>query len=301
MLTNETYSGAFASSDEDSDDSSSESPKASRFGGRQHFLSDGFEVSSKTNQLFCSLSETKFYPSQNAFSPSSGSDDDGWGDFTSGADPFGDSFESSQHKPGRMSIHTNRPMTAADFANQAFEEQFAGEASTSVTNEDGNILIPDNMIGEDSFESNAQFIASNWSVPGGDVDKGEDLPASKPARGSISSSSSSSSSVSSPSSSPERNKSLHPAARIGRRRSSRSSAISPPEASLVKATDDSEPYGHGVSPETTVREDGMLERNVNGHTVWAPQDDISLAATHHRRNSMEQEKRPSILGKEGAT
>jgi len=241
--------------------------------------------------------------------------DDGFGDFVA-ADPFGDSFEAPYQKPLRMSIHANRPMTAADFANQAFREQFAGESSSRSQavdqsdddddNDDdddeddndeeayegarGKIVVP----GDDSFESAAQFLAANWSVPGGHVQTGEVLP---PARSinsqgrswddtaSLSSASSHSSlSSSSPGSSPETIKSLHPAAKLGRR-SSRSQALSPPDPTLVRATDPTEPYGHGVSADTTVREDGKLERNINGRTVTAPQDDISLAANHARKAS----------------
>lgn len=245
---------------------------------------------------------------QNAFSPSSdpGEMDDGFGDFVA-ADPFGDSFEAPYQKPLRMSIHTNRPMTAADFANQAFREQFAGESSiTSPAADDSDndeddedelingapkrIIVP----GDDSFESAAQFLAANWSVPGGHVQTGEVLPPTRSSKSRVgswddtksNSSTSSHGSMSSPSpgSSPETIKSLHPAAQLGRR-TSRSQALSPPDPSLVRATDAAEPYGHGVSADTTVREDGRLERSINGRTVTAPQDDISLAANHARKAS----------------
>jgi hypothetical protein len=182
-----------------------------------------------------------------------------------------------------MSIHANRPMTAADFANQAFEEQFAGEANNE------GITMPDNMIGDDSFESAADFLAANWSVPGGEFDTGEDMPPTRFSHNddfgdSRSFSDTSSVSTISPGSSPEVNRTLHPAARIGRR-PSRSSAISPPDPTLVRATDDDEPLGHGVSADTTVEQGGMLKREIGGRTVTVPQDDIALAATHARKHS----------------
>lgn len=229
--------------------------------------------------------------------------DDGFGDFVA-ADPFGDSFEAPYQKP-RMSIHANRPMTAADFANQAFREQFAGESATrsgaddSSDDEDdeddddeasehahGIIVEPDHG----GFESAAQFLAANWSVPGGHLESGRVRQSTRSANARARSwddaNSSSNGSVSSPSpgSSPEAIKSLHPAAQIGRRLSG-SQALSPPSPTLVRATDPSEPYGHGVSPDTTVREDGKLERNIDGRTVTAPQDDLTLAANHARKNS----------------
>lgn len=227
--------------------------------------------------------------------------DDGFGDFVA-ADPFGDSFEAPYQKP-RMSIHANRPMTAADFANQAFREQFAGESATRSGADDssdddddeddddeasehahGIIVEPDHG----GFESAAQFLAANWSVPGGHLESGRVRQSTRSvnarARSWDDANSSSNGSVSSPSpgSSPETIKSLHPAAQIGRRGSQ---ALSPPSPTLVRATDPSEPYGHGVSPDTTVREDGKLERNIDGRTVTAPQDDLTLAANHARKNS----------------
>jgi hypothetical protein len=99
---------------------------------------------------------------QSAFSPSSEADDldDGFGEFHA-ADPFGDSFEAPYHRSMQMSIHANRPMTAADFANQAFREQFAGESSqpdsdTSDEEDSGHDgTVVTNAMGDDSFESAA--------------------------------------------------------------------------------------------------------------------------------------------------
>jgi hypothetical protein len=135
--------------------------------------------------------------------------------------------------------------------------------------------------------SNRQLLAANWSVPGGEVEAGEMLPPARAfdVRSSWSSTAADhSGSDSSSSSSPETIKGMHPAASIGHR-SSRSLGISPPDATLVRATDASEPYGHGVSPDTKIRGDGKLVRNINGYEITAPQDDISLAANHARKNS----------------
>lgn len=262
-------------------------------------LSDGFDVSFlvlESQSLVLTL-----HHMQDAFSPSSEpEEDDAWGDFASASggrntgdadddddDPFGDSFAESQPRHTSMSIHANRPMTAADFANQAFEDQYSRESSESRS---GQITVPSNAMGDDSFESAAEFLAANWSVPGGQF--GEDLPPThteefNPDPILDTSSPSSYASTISPSSSPERSIGLHPAAKIGRRRSSsKSLAISPPEPSLVRATDPGSPLGHGVSPDTTVRDDGKLERRMsNGQKVTAPQDDIAVAASHARKNS----------------
>ena len=222
--------------------------------------------------------------------------DDGFGDFHT-ADPFGDSFETPYQTPMRMSIHANRPMTAADFANQAFREQFAGESSQlySDTDDDDDdqhqeVVVTAGSMGDDSFESAAQFLAANWSVPGGDFEVGEEMPPARPVdvrrtSGRLSrSSSTDSNSNSSSNSSPETVKGMHPAARLGRN-ASQSLAISPPDPTLVRATDAQEPFGHGVSVDTKVRDDGKLVRNINGREVTAPQDDISLAANHARKAS----------------
>jgi hypothetical protein len=236
-------------------------------------------------------------------------DDDAWGDFTSSSapttgadaeDPFGDSFAAppaSASSSSRSSFNHRTPFTSADFAERAFRQQCANENTTNDNHnwtggeeQSSPIEVPEGAMGDDSFESAAQFLAANWSIPGGDV--GESLP---PTWGSISQAietpagrrrssmgSASSGSTASPSSSPDRPKGMHPAAMIGRR-NSRHRMISPPDPSLINATSDGERLGPGVSPDTHVRDDGMLEREVNGHKVIAAQDDISLAATHHAR------------------
>lgn len=283
----ETHSGSLAFSDDDSDDSSSESPgHAARIGGNPRRLSEGFD---------------------DAFSPPTHmndmDDDDAWGDFTSanapakGAeaeDPFGDSFAAPAApapSSSRNMFSHQTPFTSADFAERALW-QYANDCDTWTGSEeqDSPIEVPDGVMGDDSFESAAHFLAANWSIPGGDI--GESLP---PTMGSISQAietpagrrrssvgSASSGSTVSPSSSPDRPKGMHPAAMIGRR-NSRHRMISPPDPSLLNATTDEERLGPGVSSDTHVRNDGMLEREVNGHKVVAAQDDISLAATHHAR------------------
>lgn len=228
-------------------------------------------------------------------------DDDAWGDFTSASspakgaeaeDPFGDSFAAPAApapSSSRNLFNHRTPFTSADFAEQAFRQQYASEETWTGSAEQSSPIEAPEM-GDDSFESAAQFLAANWSIPGGDV--GENLP---PTMGSISQAietpagrrrssagSASSGSTVSPSSSPDRPKGMHPAAMIGRR-NSRHRIISPPDPALINATSDDERLGPGVSPDVHVREDGLLEREVNGHKVVAAQDDISLAATHHAR------------------
>lgn len=292
----ETHSGSLAFSDDDSDDSSSESPRvAAKSGGNPRRLSEGFD---------------------DAFSPETRlndmDDDDAWGEFTSASgpsssgeaeDPFGDSFAAPPASSTSRNFFSSSktPFTSADFAEQALRKQLSDERNNNNNNNNntwtGNdeqsspIEVPDGVMGDDSFESAAQFLAANWSIPGGDV--GENLP---PTMGSISVAietpasrrrssvgSASSGSTVSPSSSPD-NRGMHPAAKIGRR-NSRHQYISPPDASLINATSEDARLGPGVSPDTHVRPDGLLEREVNGKKVTAAQDDISLAATHHIRKA----------------
>lgn len=287
----ETHSSSLAFSDDDSDDSSSDGPGHAVRNPNPRRLSEGFD---------------------DAFSPPTQlndmDEDDAWGDFTSadaGAkdgdveDPFGDSFAAPAIPAAASSSRTvfnhRTPFTSADFAEQAFRQQYASESTTWTGNEEETspIEVPEGVMGDDSFESAAQFLAANWSIPGGDV--GESLPLTMgsvsqiirtpAARRRSSVGSTSSGSTISPGSSPENTKGLHPAAKIGRRNSRHAKMMSPPDPSLINATTEEERLGPGVSPDTHVRADGLLEREVNGQTVVAAQDDISLAATHARRLS----------------
>ncbi|KAJ9111728.1 hypothetical protein QFC19_001089 [Naganishia cerealis] len=287
----ETHSGSLAFSDDDSDDSSSESPRtAAKSGGNPRRLSEGFD---------------------DAFSPETRlndmDDDDAWGEFTGASsgpsgsgeaadDPFGDSFEAPAAASASRNFFSHKtPFTSADFAEQAFRQQYADERNTwtggNHEQTSSPIEVPEGVMGDDSFENAAQFLAANWSIPGGDV--GENLP---PTMASISQAietpasrrrssvgSASSGSTVSPSSSPD-NRAMHPAAKIGRR-NSRHRYISPPDASLINATSEDARLGPGVSSDTHLRPDGLLEREVNGIIVTAAQDDISLAATHHARKA----------------
>lgn len=51
-------------------------------------------------------------------------------------------------------------------------------------------------------------------------------------------------------------------------------AFSPPEASLIQATSPDEPLGPGVSKDTTVTEEGLVQREVDGKTITVPADEI---------------------------
>ena len=51
-------------------------------------------------------------------------------------------------------------------------------------------------------------------------------------------------------------------------------AYSPPDASLVHAVDHERPLGPGVSRDTHVTSDGMLEKEVNGEKVIVPADEV---------------------------
>lgn len=310
----ETY-GNVASSDEDSDDSA----------GSPHM----FPVTD-TNRRRGGASSSR--QAQSGFDDD---DDDAWGEFASapgdagGEDPFGDAFAppapSTSTTTTTRTNFTHHPFTSADFAEDAFRRQVASEEDDL----EGITQIQTPATGDDSFESAAHFLASNWSIPGGDVDRygqGEEMPpahgapASAAAAASPSATSptsplerimtstapaaipsprrpvarhrsssdalSSGSDSGSVSSSPETSLGrLHPAAMIGRR-SRRNSALSPPDPSLLFATSPDKPLGIGVDADKTrVREDGKLARIIDGKEVAVPQDDVTLAANHARRNS----------------
>lgn len=51
-------------------------------------------------------------------------------------------------------------------------------------------------------------------------------------------------------------------------------AFSPPDASLIQATSPEKPLGPGVSADTTVTGDGMVQREVDGHIITVPADEI---------------------------
>ncbi|ODO11173.1 hypothetical protein I350_01777 [Cryptococcus amylolentus CBS 6273] len=63
-------------------------------------------------------------------------------------------------------------------------------------------------------------------------------------------------------------------------------AFSPPDPALIAAATQDSPLGPGVSPDTKITEDGLLEREVNGKQVRVPQDEIVEAI---ERNADEQE------------
>ncbi|WVQ95068.1 hypothetical protein IAU59_002160 [Kwoniella sp. CBS 9459] len=51
-------------------------------------------------------------------------------------------------------------------------------------------------------------------------------------------------------------------------------AFSPPDPSLIAAATEESPLGPGVSPDTHITNDGLLEREVAGKTIRVPQDEI---------------------------
>ncbi|WVQ72127.1 hypothetical protein IAR50_001672 [Cryptococcus sp. DSM 104548] len=66
-------------------------------------------------------------------------------------------------------------------------------------------------------------------------------------------------------------------------------AFSPPDPALIAAATQDSPLGPGVSSDTKITEDGLLEREVDGKQVRVPQDEIVEAI---ERNADEQETTP---------
>lgn len=69
-------------------------------------------------------------------------------------------------------------------------------------------------------------------------------------------------------------------------------AYSPPEASLLLATNPSEPLGPGVAPEARLNEEGLVEREVEGRKLQVPADEIALgvgAGEDRQRRASESE------------
>ncbi|WVQ80146.1 hypothetical protein IAT38_002251 [Cryptococcus sp. DSM 104549] len=64
-------------------------------------------------------------------------------------------------------------------------------------------------------------------------------------------------------------------------------AFSPPDPALIAAATEESPLGPGVSPDTRITEEGLLERQVAGGTVRVPQDEIVEAI---ERNADDQEE-----------
>jgi len=63
----------------------------------------------------------------------------------------------------------------------------------------------------------------------------------------------------------------HPAASV---HTTFGEAISPPDKTLIAAASVDEPLGPGVSGDTHVTSEGMLERIVDGEKIVVPQDEI---------------------------
>lgn len=53
-------------------------------------------------------------------------------------------------------------------------------------------------------------------------------------------------------------------------------AMSPPDPHLIQATSVEKPLGPGVSSDTHLTQDGMLQKEVNGETIIVPGDEIIL-------------------------
>jgi SIT4-associating protein SAP185/190 len=185
---------------------------------------------------------------------------------------------------------------SADFAEQAFRDWTTKEDQRQADTSNDSIHMPD--AGNDSLDEAHDFVVRNWSIPG-DVDAGETLP---PATSPVTSPG-----VQDVTDSAKRltleNLPKSPVLMRARSRTSSTSSshsahvamamaaswrgetISPPDPSLLTATSADEPLGHGVSSDTTVRDDGLLERQIDGKKILVPQDEIASAAVH-RRNSI---------------
>ncbi len=237
--------------------------------------------------------------------------DEAWGNFATAPtasasvqDPFGDEFAPSS---STLPWTPQAPVTSAGFAQQAFQNWTQQEDQQKADVSSDSIHMPE--AGNDSLDEAYDFVVRNWSIPG-DIEAGEkmppatspvtspvlqdftdsakrltldtipksprltfeDLPTSPVLRRARSRTSSTSS-----------GHSPHVAAAIAA--SWRGEAISPPDPSLLEATSPDEPFGHGVSPDVKLREDGLLSREIDGKIILVPQDEIASAAVH-RRNSI---------------
>jgi hypothetical protein len=79
--------------------------------------------------------------------------------------------------------------------------------------------------------------------------------------------------------------------------SSAGQAFSPPDASLLQATSPEEPLGPGVSKDAELTAGGMVSREVDGHVVTVPADEIVLGVEDAmERQSQSSEGRSPISG-----
>lgn len=71
-------------------------------------------------------------------------------------------------------------------------------------------------------------------------------------------------------------------------------AFSPPDPALIAAATEESPLGPGVSPDTRITKDGMLEREVNGQSITVPQDEIVEAIERNADDIEELENQEAL-------
>lgn len=71
-------------------------------------------------------------------------------------------------------------------------------------------------------------------------------------------------------------------------------AFSPPDPALIAAATEESPLGPGVSPDTRITRDGMLEREVNGQSITVPQDEIVEAIERNADDIEELENQEAL-------
>lgn len=71
-------------------------------------------------------------------------------------------------------------------------------------------------------------------------------------------------------------------------------AFSPPDPALIAAATEESPLGPGVSPDTRITRDGMLEREVDGQSITVPQDEIVEAIERNADDIEELENQEAL-------
>lgn len=73
-------------------------------------------------------------------------------------------------------------------------------------------------------------------------------------------------------------------------------AFSPPDPALIAAATEESPLGPGVSPDTRITRDGMLEREVDGQSITVPQDEI-VEAIERNADDIEELENQEVLSR----
>ncbi|KAK4687361.1 hypothetical protein P7C73_g2753, partial [Tremellales sp. Uapishka_1] len=223
-------------------------------------------------------------------------DDDAWGTFTSASSSTVPAPPAEAQNP--FADDSFAPLTPHDWATAEFDREFGPESSWPNGDEDDDgaeipaIVVPTLNDDGDDDDGLLSTPTSSWSFTG--EDEGEDLPPTlsptfpdvnvmTEQAGNISleppiAASHPPEPISTPPPPPQISSrqhpthSPHPAASIAQRHQD---IISPPEPHLVAAATEEDPLGPGVSGDTTITPDGMLQREIDGEMVTVPQDEVA--------------------------